>query len=235
MGYGFGPSTMKSETTSTASSVSSLGGDLETSFSEISSGEFRVLTESLEDHEKVSVPTDQPPQLTSLAVLPVYGNPLSEEEAAHVVPPGEDGLVWHSIVIPDNFCTGGKLMGGLNKRDYDLTNATIKPRRASLPVTQSELFTSLTKIQGPNGSRFIFNGVLNGWPSLRNFELIELEKKRSIGALTAPDIMNRIPQTWARYWSVDKEGREGISPAIKDTSKIYRAKLRGAPWSSMGW
>lgn len=232
---------MKSETTSSGSSAASLGSDYEDAIGdhmEIDSGELRILVETLQDFKDAqssSIDIASPTQLTSLQSEAVYGKLLSEEEAAAVVPPGEDGLVRHAIVIPDGFCTHGKLIGGLNKRDYDLANGAIKPRRATLPVTHTELLSSLTKIEGPEGPRYIFNGVLNGWPSLRNFELIQLEKKRSLGPITPPDYMNKIQQTWCHYWSANKEGKDGISPAIKDKNKIFRAKLRGAPWSSVGW
>ena len=174
--------------------------------------------------------------LTSLNVDSHYGAPLSEEEAILAVPTGNDGLLRHALVVPDDFCTKGKLVGGLSKRDFDASTGTIKPRRASLPLTQSQLFTSLTKVAGPDGPRWIFHGVLNGWPSLQNFELVRLEKLRSLGPLTPPhDYVNSIGNAWSRYWSVDEEGKNGISPAIRDKTKIYRAKLRGAPWSSIGW
>ena len=174
--------------------------------------------------------------LTSLNVDSHYGAPLSEEEAILAVPTGNDGLLRHALVVPDDFCTKGKLVGGLSKRDFDASTGTIKPRRASLPLTQSQLFTSLTKVAGPDGPRWIFHGVLNGWPSLRNFELIKLEKLRSLGPLTPPpDFANSIGKAWSQYWSVDEEGKNGVSPAIRDKTKIYRAKLRGAPWSSIGW
>jgi hypothetical protein len=201
-------------------------------------GELRILAETLEAEEpsiEISTRAGVFPQLTSLNVDAFYGVRLTEEEATALVPPGEDGLVRYAIVIPDKFCANGKLISGLNKRDFDVEKGVIKPRRPSLPVTQTQLFTSLTKIYGPDGPRYIFNGVLNGWPSLRNFELISLEKKRSLGPLTPPDYMNSIRQTWAHYWSADSEGKAGISPAIKESNKIYRAKLRGAPWSSVGW
>jgi hypothetical protein len=180
-------------------------------------------------------------RLTSQRVEPMYGCPLSPEEAVSLLPPAGDspGLVWHATVVPDNFCRNGQLtLRGLNKRDFDLESGTIKSRRPSLPVTISDLFSSLTKIDsGPDGGgpRYIFHGVLNGWPSLQTFELIQIEKKRSIGPLTPPDYMNSSRLTWQHYWGIKKEGREGISPEIKDKDKIYRAKLRGASWTSMGW
>jgi hypothetical protein len=223
---------MQGELTSVASSVPSFDGDFDNSIElVIDSGEYRILAEHFEDTEASST-SDELARVFSGAV---YGNPLSKEEAAALVPPGIDGLVRHSIVIPDKFCTDGKLIGGLNKRDFDLNKGTIKPQRASLPVTQTQLLSSLTKIEGPEGPRYIFNGVLNGWPSLRNFELIGLEKKFSIGPLTAPDYMSSIVNTWDNYWSADKEGKAGVLPAFENQNKICRAKLRAAPWSSVGW
>lgn len=216
---------------------------------EIDEGELRILERTLaladeaEDKESVDSATQTtvgttasaPVVVTSIDRDQIYGNKLSEEEALKAVPPGDDGLVRYAIVVPDHFVSRGKLINGLNKRDFNLHDCTIKPRRPSLPITMSQLTTSLTKVPGPQGPRYIFNGVLNGWPSLRNFELIELEKKRSLGPLQAPDYMHSLPHTWSRYWSANKEGKDGVSPAVKDTSKVYRAKLRGAPWTSAGW
>jgi hypothetical protein len=173
--------------------------------------------------------------LTSQYVESSYGKPLSPEEAAKAVPPGDEGLIRYALVLPDNFLSNGKLFSGLNKRDFDLDNGAIKPRRPSLPITMSDLLTSLTKVNGKDGPRYIFNGVLNGWPSLRQFELIEIDKKRSLGPLHPPDYFHTLRHTWSRYWRADKEGKEGISPAIKDRSRVYRAKLRGASWTSIGW
>jgi len=237
------PSGVTSSTASIASSSEDVPEEL-MEFGEISKGELLILEQDLEEDQpaRPEIPQGKngdkaySSSLTSLNVNARYGERLSEEGAIQAVPPGDDGLVRHALVIPDKFCSNGRfLVGGLNKRDFDVANGKIKPRRASLPVTQTQLFTSLTKVQGPEGPRWIFNGVLNGWPSLRNFELVELEKKRSLGALTPPDYLNTIRHTWSHYWSVDKEGRAGISPAIKEKGKIYRAKLRGAPWSSVGW
>lgn len=227
---------MKSERTSNTSIECSIYSDddlVDGDHTEIDSGEFRILVESLEDLQVQDSAAFT--QLTSLQSNAVYGKPLSEEEAAAAVPPGEDGFVWHAIVIPDTFCTNGKLISGLYKKDYDIEKGTVKPRRGSLPVTYSELFSSLTKIKGPKGPRYIFNGVLNGWPSLRNFELIQLEQKRSLGPLTPPDYFNKMQQTWSRYWNADREGKDGIPPLLNNKTKIFRAKLRGAPWSSIGW
>ncbi|KAL3908156.1 MAG: hypothetical protein SGILL_008593, partial [Bacillariaceae sp.] len=207
----------------------------------IDQGELKLLQADLEGDGSTTVDTKEDltasTTLTSLNVQSSYGKPLSPEEAAKAVPPGEDGLIRYALIVPDDFCDHGKLLSGLNKRDFNVENGTIKPRRPSLPVTINELMTSLTKVVGEDGqARYIFSGVLNGWPSLRQFELIEIDKKRSLGPLNPPDYFHTLRHTWSRYWRADKEGKEqGISPAIRDRSRVYRAKLRGAPWTSLGW
>ncbi|KAL3913148.1 MAG: hypothetical protein SGILL_006605, partial [Bacillariaceae sp.] len=115
----------------------------------IDQGELKILQQDLEGDGTVSTkeePVVATSTLTSLDVQSSYGHPLSPEEAVQAVPPGDDGLIRYAIVVPDNFYNNGKLMSGLNKRDFDLETCTIKPRRASLPITLSDLMTSLTKL-----------------------------------------------------------------------------------------
>jgi len=179
-------------------------------------GELRYLSTLIEEENSLlidSEPKDKN-QAPSLRVVQSYGNPLSPEEASEAVPIGSDGLIRHAIVVPDNFCVNGKLLDGLNKRDFDVKKATIKPRRATLPILKKDLMSSLTKVDGEDGPRYIFNGVLNGWPSLRHFELIALEKKRSLpgipGRVQPPHyIMDTFGKAWSSHWSSDKEGKQG--------------------------
>ena len=165
-----------------------------------------------ENESKLNIETRNK-KAKSLCIEQSYGNPLSSVEASRAVPIGNDGLIRYALVVPDNFCKGGELLDGLNPRDYDLEKATIKPRRATLPIKQTDLMSSLTKVDDGTGSRYIFNGVLNGWPSLRHFELIGLEKKRSTvlpGGVQPPEyIMNSIGKAWKPHWSSEKEGKKG--------------------------
>jgi hypothetical protein len=179
-----------------------------------------------------------------------YGHPLTEEEAMEAVPPAKDdhdGIVWHCTIIPDDFFVDGKLRKGLNKRDFDHEKQEIKPRRPTLPVRASQFFSSLTKVHdGPNGtSRYIFHGVLNGWPSLRSFELMALEYRR--GSTSIPEIisgpMAKHNIVWKKTWrsAADHHHKGGPTgareetPILKEPNRVYRAKLRGPPWSSLGW
>jgi hypothetical protein len=227
------------ETASCASSVDSDCSDDTGSDGIPLDGELAILELSLEilddDSSLETCEKRTPgPLLSSQITESFYGHPLSVQEATKLMPSGGDGLLRHATVIPDDYFHQGKLMRGLNKRDF-LDNGEIKSRRPSLPITMTQLLSSLTKIDGPEGPRYIFNGVLNGWPSLCVFELIALEKKRTLGPLAPPDYMHSSRLTWSHYWSAHKEGKEGISPAIKDKSRVYQAKLRSPPWSSLGW
>lgn len=195
-------------------------------------GELRLL--SMRSFGEVAEDTPESEQKDKPGSVAFYGERLSEEDAIRLVEEGEGGLILHAIVIPDKFIISENLISGLNKRDFNLQTQEIKPRRGSLPITQTQLFSSITRVSGgENGRpRYIFNGVLNGWPGLRNFELIRLEKKRSLGPLTTPEYFNTFSQAWSNYWSADDSD---ASPLIDDQDKIYRATLRGAPWSGRGW
>lgn len=166
-----------------------------------------------------------------------YGHPLSEEHAAEAMPLGGGGLVWHALVVPNEFFQEGKLKKGLPKRDFDVETQTVKPRRPSLPVTSSDFFSSLTRIEGPDGPRWIFHGILNGWPALTCLELISLQARRTAGSFLSPKdfVAGQFKLVWMHHWSADREGKAGQDPEITDVHRIYHAKLRGAPWTSIGW
>ena len=46
---------------------------------------------------------------------------LTEDQAAKLLPEGDTGLKWHALVIPDLFFRDGKLLRGLNKKDFNFT------------------------------------------------------------------------------------------------------------------
>eukprot|EP00977_Amphora_coffeiformis_P001042 scaffold220_cov169-Amphora_coffeaeformis.AAC.22 len=171
-----------------------------------------------------------------------YGHPLSPEQAAKEMPVTDkntlQGHVWDCTIIPNGFFdTNGKLCKGLNPKDFDSETKTIKPRRASMPVTEKDFFSSLTKVKDEDGkARYIFHGVLNGWPGLQTLELISLEQKRDRNVIPSPKdfVTGRI--LWTRVWDASEEGaKQGIEPTLKDSTRVHRAKLRASPWSALGW
>lgn len=152
-----------------------------------------------------------------------YGNPLSEEKAAELMPTGSGeshGLLWNALVIPDEMFADAKTLSkALGKNDFDHVHLVLKPRRASLPIRASHFFSSLTRL----GPRFIFNGVLNGWPGLRVLELVSIEER------------GKLPGRWNKIWEASNAGSKGIAPSLPSSKQSYRAWLRGAPWTAMGW
>ena len=195
-----------------------------------------------------------------------YGKPLPKEQAAKIVPPSPKGLVWNALVIPDDYyCseTGEIVIPELVKksnRDFDPITKAILPQRASLPMTLSELRSSLTKT---DDNRWIFHGVLNGWPSLRALEVVSVEHKRASGSMATPSDFLKGRVSWVVDWKASylrssitipkEEAKEheidddGLPDVLtKDTKnkdldkvwqegRLYRVKLKGPEWSAIGW
>lgn len=236
----------KSRSTSPTSSVAS---SVDTSNTEpAADGEYRVLLKSLDEE---SLPLPPPVELDIQRTLSkqfgldlirdkeeaIYGHPLTPEEAAKRMPPSNEGFSYHATIIPDEYFVDGKLKKGLNQRDFDVEHQKVKPRRPSLPITASDFFSSLTKVDGPNGPRYILYGILNGWPSLRCFELERLEVRRSSASLNLPTAKELLTGQilWKKTWSAEDEGRRGVEPKLPSDHQVCRAKLRGAPWTAKGW
>lgn len=138
------------------------------------------------------------------------------------------------MINGEAFDKEGKLKKGLNARDFDLEHKRLKPRRASLPVFVSDFYSSLTRVDGPKGPRFIFHGILNGWPSLNNFEVMAIDRRRD-NEFVGPKALLTGQRVWKHMWSAVDEGRKGIDPIIKEKGLLFRATLRGPDWSSKGW
>lgn len=167
-----------------------------------------------------------------------YGHPLSPQEAVARLPTSDTpGHVWNVTIVPDQFIVNGKLTRGLNKRDFDMERRAIKPRRASLPVAKTDFFSSLVKVPGSSkdGSppRYIFHGVLNGWPALTCLELLSLEQKRHATSIPTPKDLVTGQIVWTHVWQSGLDSN--CDPALSDHTRVYRAKLRAAPWSARGW
>ena len=205
-------------------------------------GEMEILLQSLDEPCAPLAPSVESALHRSLSGIlsstsgdSYYGLPLSPEDAEQRMPQGDGGLTWYALVIPDLFFSDGRLIGGLNKRDFDTGKQEIKPRRPSLPMTASSLLDSLTKIDGENGPRYIFHGVLNGWPALRCFELVSLEQRRqSTSMIPSPKEILSGQILWMTIWRSNVEGTQGIAPALPNERRIHRAILRGAPWTARG-
>jgi hypothetical protein len=153
-----------------------------------------------------------------------YGKPLPAEKAIELFPTSsEQGLTWKAEVVPDRWWVedGGELkpIKGLNPRDFNMETRRIKAHRGAMPLTQSDLLTSITVT--PDG-RYIFHGSLNGWPQLRVLELISLERK-------FPLPFNKVQ--YKPFWKPSK----GLLVFDDEQPTVYRASFRGPGWTRRGW
>jgi len=194
------------------------------------SGEIKVLIQSLEDHslsvdvclnDDSSVP-EQKVVVLEDAGFSLYGKPLSVEEASLQFPVGtaSQGMVFHATLIPDELFQDPKALAkNLKPGDYDAVHRVLKPRRPSLPVRSSRFFSSLTRV----GPRFIFSGVLNGWPALRCFEVVAIARHSTF------------PGRWTKIWKSKEEGSRGIGPKLPHSNCVYRVTLVAPSWTAKGW
>ena len=141
----------------------------------------------------------------------LYGAPLSAQEAALLVPEADEGLIWHSHLVSDDW-----------DNNKDCIDGVIKPRRGTLIVRASQFFSSL--VQTEDG-RWVFSGRLNGWPGLTHLELrsITTKVKRALR-----------PAKIVRVWDASA-GQAGGVPQFPTGAKSIRATLKMAPYTAKGW
>lgn len=99
-----------------------------------------------------------------------YGAPETPAAAAALVPPSTQGVVWHVQLVADDWHDANAC---LTSQTFSLKAVSssvlpIKPRRPVPTVRVSEFASSLVKTED---GRWLFTGVLNGWPGLTALEL----------------------------------------------------------------
>ena len=171
-----------------------------------------------------------------------YKDPLSEENIREImkVPKNQDesgGLIWNANIVPDDFDETFKKNGKLKmcgKNNYDENNGCIKPRRGNLLVTNSNFFGSIVKCTDGDDfddfelyakpPRWVFSGVLCGWPGLSTLEVRKIEYKRALSV------------NWKTHWDAD-ENSAVKDPSFPETMGVteVRAVLRAPGWSQIGW
>uniref|UniRef100_A0A7S4K8M2 PPPDE domain-containing protein n=1 Tax=Odontella aurita TaxID=265563 RepID=A0A7S4K8M2_9STRA len=204
-------------------------------------------------------------------------SPKLEGKTRKLAGPDEDGgLVYHALLLPDDYDEDPSKILVLSPRDYDASAGGPKARRKSpFPLKSAEFFSSLTLIGRPEakteeeagydelwdtsgrtssdhgassgtsaksdnteGARWVFRGVLNGWPGLVVMELrsIEIQERSKISGRTTG---------WKQLWAVDNEGSYGVDPSkcvlgkksrgMKGDKRRIRAELRAPEWTARGW
>lgn len=150
-------------------------------------------------------------QERSMSDAPVYGKFLPPDEMAERL--GDQtssriqGLVWHAVLLPDDY-----------KDKKHVVNGKLKTRRPLPQVRQSDFFRSLVKTED---GRWGFNGVLNGWPMLTNLELVSITTKTKFKL--------------HRVWDAQRKKFAGVTPTYPKGAHSVRATLRSPGWSQKGW
>lgn len=158
------------------------------------------------------------PGQNSQCLHSLYGQPKSSSvlrdimiSPSHCDPNG--GLSWKVYLVPDDYNVNYEKKASLKrvpKPYYDADQKCIKPRRGHIMATYSEFMSSLQKVsmdhdgdddhhQDPTAdmelyqsqSKWIFSGVLNGWPALQTLELLTIEYKRPL-------------LNWNAHWSAQE-------------------------------
>lgn len=145
-----------------------------------------------------------------------YSSPAAPNVAAELLHDGGGGLIWHAMVLADN--------------DKAFL---IKARRPISQVRASDLFSSLTKTPD---NRWIFTGVLNGWPGLQCLEVREITCKHHwlslsvFGYYLLPSGHSKEKTVWSSESNPKNE-----APKYPTGETGVRITFRGAPWTSRGW
>eukprot|EP00939_MAST-03C_sp_MAST-3C-sp1_P001198 g1198.t1 len=151
------------------------------------------------------------PKQKSESLVSVYRRPAKKSVVEDVCPKGEGGLVWHVQIVSKEW-TNDKACDKLG---------CIKPRRPTLPVRSDDFFQSLRQT---SDGRWIFSGVLNGWPGLTTLELRSIsctKRRRFYGT--------KIKNIW------DSVRNRGTGPTFPKGLKSVKATLTSPPWSARGW
>lgn len=174
---------------------------------------------SLQSDERVTKPGEAECQLA------LYGRPVSAEEAARLCPPGTEGLVWHATIVADDASDGGDASKRRGKYETKfLADGSIKPRRGPPLVRATDFFSSL--VQTADG-RWIFSGVLNGWPGLTCLEL------RSVTSRVVGGLMTGLVHKIERTWDATRDGAK--RPAYPQGHQSVRVTLRAPAWTTQGY
>jgi len=141
----------------------------------------------------------------------VYGHPATPEIVVTMLPPGGGGLEWQALLVDHAWYDPNEC----------LEDREIKPRRRLLPVRISDFVASLVNT---NDHRYIFSGVLNGWPGLTCLELVSIAKP----------IKGRSQSTMRICWEANSESGGDPPPVPSDFTKA-ELTLRMPSWTSHGW
>lgn len=149
------------------------------------------------------------PGKSSLCSHSLYGSPLPVNVLKETFPRGQtEGLVWNIRLVPNDYdAKYPRKLKVLDKKDYDPVHRCIKPRRGIPAVKADDFFSSLVRIDDEDDDlkppRWIFSGILNGWPAFHSLELLRIE------------FMGALPR-WHVYWTSESEAYSQDAEGFKD-------------------
>ena len=166
------------------------------------SGSFKR-RDDLEDGRRRKCSNTRSRLSRSASVVSRYNEPKSVD-VLDKVNTSEGGLTWHATILQ-----GYKLC----QQKHLTKDGTLKPRRPLPHVLAADFFDSIVKT---SDGRYMFSGILNGWPALREMEVISITC--SVKSLLGRVLIKR---TW-------NKGQSQGEPAYPKDKRIrsVRATLR---------
>jgi hypothetical protein len=131
--------------------------------------------------------------------------------APHKTRTEEDGLIVHAQIVSDDFKDAKNCH----------SNGELKNRRPMPIARASDFFNSLEYM----GGKWIHRGPLNGWPGLRDVEVVSVTGKVKV----------KVSRTFKlkRYWSEDTH--KGTKPGLPAGTKSVRVTLQLPKFTAKGW
>ena len=172
------------------------------------------LTFQQSDDNEVSNEVVRPRLGRSQSVVSKYKAP-KRQSILNQVDTSPGGLIWHATIYRDNSTKY------INPKHLT-KDGQLKPRRPLPHVIESDFFDSIVET---DDGRFIFSGILNGWPAMTELEVISItcSIKSLIGRI-------KIKRTWNKG---DSKGK----PTFPKDKRIrsVRATLHAPLWTKYGW
>lgn len=228
-----------------------------------------ICTEELLEEELGVYPSI--PGSTSHCLRSLYGEPLSSKTVSDIIGPiptsgdrsAAAGLRYDVILLPDDRQVLERLIKRrlLDPKRYfiDSKIGEIKPRRGPNPVVYiSDFMKSLVQINNSHFSskgekilqrRWVFSGVLNGWPGLTHLEVLSITCRLAAdkvsflferdGFSNLHHAIQKLPTRIVSVWKWENQGIDGSPPYIP-TEMIQRAieikvTLRAPSYTSKGY
>jgi len=201
----------------------------------LASGEISVLSRVRRHSSTFADDEDEPEghgTAGSTSRVPVYGHPVSSEAAAALFGPpchgAPSGLLWYAQILPDARVAARSRRAKKILARCLSPDGTPKVRRASpMPVRRADFLSSLVRTAD---GRWIFSGVLNGWPALTLLEVRAVTVRR-VTVASGMGIAAR--RKIVRVWEAGAGG-DG-PPVIPDNEPEVRITLRQPRWSPAGF